>query len=232
VADFDKAKSRFIALLTHQIVSPLATAYTCVSTLRKLAPKLSSQDRESLMQGALDRVVGVQELAKKLLDLAAIQEGRALADCKPVDILEAVRKAVESHADAARAKDIPLLVELPAAASRISADPAGLGIIFGNLLENAIQYSEPGSQVIVSGRAEQGRFLASVRDHGPGIPDQDLPRIFDEFFRGPGAVRTGIAGSGLGLAFVKALVARYGGSICVESQPGRGSTFTVSFPCI
>jgi signal transduction histidine kinase len=229
---FDKAKARFVALLTHQIVSPLATAYTCVSTLRKLAPRLSSQDRESLMQGALDRVVGVQELVKKLLDLAAIQEGRTLADCKAVDIIEAIRKEVESHAEAAEAKDLPLLVELPTAASRIFADPAGLGIIFANLMENAIKYSGRGAQVIVSGRTEQGVFLASVRDHGPGIPDQDLPRIFDEFFRGSSAVRDGAVGSGLGLTFVKALVARYGGSICVESQLGQGSTFTVSFPCI
>jgi signal transduction histidine kinase len=107
-----------------------------------------------------------------------------------------------------------------------------LGIIFANLLENAIQYSERGSEVIVSGRIEQGVFLASVRDHGPGIPDQDLPRIFDEFFRGPSAARNGATGPGLGLTFVKALVARYGGSIYVESQLGQGSTFTVSFPCI
>jgi signal transduction histidine kinase len=229
---FGRAKAKFVALLTHQIVSPLATAYTCVSTLRKLAPRLSSQDRESLMQGALDRVVGVQELAKKLLDLAAIQEGQALADCKAVDIFAALRKEVDRQKEAAEAKDIPLLVELPAAASRIFADLVGLGIIFANLLENAIQYSERGSEVIVSGRIEQGGFLASVRDHGPGIPDQDLPRIFDEFFRGPSAVRNGIVGSGLGLTFVKALVARYGGSIYVESQLGQGSTFTVSFPCI
>jgi signal transduction histidine kinase len=228
---FDRAKARFVALLTHQIVSPLATAYTCVSTLRKLAPRLSSQDRESLMQGALDRVVGVQELAKKLLDLAAIQEGRVLADCKAVDIFAVLRTEVDRQKEAAEAKDIPLLVELPTAASRIFADPAGLGIIFANLLENAIKYSERGSQVIVSGRAEPGGVLASVRDHGPGIPDQDLARIFDEFFRGPSAVRNGAAGAGLGLAFAKALVARYGGSICVESHVGRGSTFTVSFPC-
>ena len=227
-----KARATSAALLTHQIVSPLATAYTCMSTLRKLAPKLSSQDRESLMQGALDRVMGVQELAKKLLDLAAIRDGRALADCKAVDILEAVRKEVESHTEAAEAKDIRLRVELPTTSSHIFADPAGLGIIFGNLLENAIKYSERGSQVIVSGRAGQGAFLTSVRDHGPGIPDQDLPRIFDEFFRGPSAVKNGVAGAGLGLTFVKALVARYDGSICVESRRARGATFTVGFPCI
>jgi signal transduction histidine kinase len=228
----DRAKSRFVALLMHQIVSPLATAHACVSTLAKLGDRLSAEDRDSLMRGALSKVVVVQELAKKLAELTAIREGRALADCAAVDIVSVIRGEAENHRKAAEAGNLRLRVELPASSPRIHADPAGLRIIFANLIENAVKYSGGDADLVISGGVENGFFFASVHDHGPGIPDKDSLRLFDEFFRGAQAVRKGIAGTGLGLAFVKALVTRYGGSVHVESHVGRGSTFTVSFPCI
>jgi signal transduction histidine kinase len=228
----DRAKSRFVALLMHQIVSPLATAHTCVSTLAKLGERLSAQDRDSLMSGALAKVVVVQELAKKLAELMAIRDGRVLADCTTVDIVTVIREEAENHRKAAEAENLRLRVELPAGSPGIHADPAGVRIIFANLIENAVKYSGGNADIVISGGVENGSFFASVRDHGPGIADKDSLRLFDEFFRGPQAVRKGIEGAGLGLAFVKALVTRYGGSVHVESHVGRGSTFTVSFPCV
>ena len=228
----DQEKSRFVALLMHQIISPLATAYTCVSTLAKLGTRIAAQDRDALMQGTLDKVVMVQELARKLLDLTAIQDGRALADCKTVDLVAVIRAEVENHSEAASARNIRLLADLPATPHRVHGDPMGLGIIFANLLENAVKYSRSGTDVLVSGRVEDGTVFAGVRDHGPGISDKDLDRLFDEFYRCADAAKKGIAGSGLGLAFVKALVTRYGGSVHVDSRVGEGSTFTVSFPCV
>jgi len=227
----DRAKSRFVALLMHQIISPLATAYTCVSTLARLGERLSTPDREALAQGALAKVVSVQELSKKLLDLTAVQDGRALADCREVNILEVLRAEVESHRPSARERDIRLRARLPRRPVRVRADPTGLGIIFANLLENAIKYSDGGTEIVVTGRVDGGNFFATVRDHGPGIPEKDLRRLFEEFYRCADAAKRGIAGSGLGLTFVKTLLDRYGGSIHVDSQPGRGSRFTVSFPC-
>ncbi|MGO8705017.1 MAG: two-CW domain-containing protein [Candidatus Brocadiia bacterium] len=228
----DQAKSRFVGLLMHQIVSPLATAHTCVSTLAKLGDRLSAEDRDSLRRGALAKVVVVQDLAKKLAELMAIRDGRALADCTAVDIVAVLREEAESHRKAAEAENLRLRVELPAGSPGIHADPAGLRIIFANLIENAIKYSGGNGDLVISGGVENGSFFASVRDHGPGIADKDSVRVFDEFFRGAQAVRKGVPGSGLGLAFVKALVTRYGGSVHMESRAGQGCTFTVSFPCI
>ena len=216
----DQAKSRFVGLLMHQIVSPLATAHTCVSTLAKLGDRLSAEDRDSLRRGALAKVVVVQDLAKKLAELMAIRDGRALADCTAVDIVAVLREEAESHRKAAEAENLRLRVQLPAGSPGIHADPAGLRIIFANLIENAIKYSGGNGDLVISGGVENGSFFASVRDHGPGIADKDSVRVFDEFFRGAQAVRKGVPGSGLGLAFVKALVTRYGGQ-CPHGKPRR-----------
>jgi len=228
----DRERSRFVALLMHQIVSPLATVYTCVSALVKLKGRVNSENADALMEGALRKVVMVQELAKKLLDLTAIQDGRALADYQDVDAVAIARTEADNHTEVAGVRDVRLIVDLPATTARVRADPTGLGIVFANLIENAIKYSYPSTAVTLSGRVEKDSFFISVRDTGPGIADEDLSHLFDEFFRCPDATRRGIPGSGLGLTFVKALVSRYGGSIHVDSQSGKGTIFTVSFPCV
>lgn len=227
----DRAKSRFVALLMHQIISPLSTVYTCVSTLTKLAGRISADDSTALVQGALSKVLIVQELAKKLLDLAAIQSGRALADLKNVDMIQILHAEMRDHEKEAADKGIHLVAELPAGPFEVCADPTGLSLIFANLLSNAIKYSDSGTEIVVRGRAEEGTFFASVSDQGPGISSEDLDHLFDEFFRCADAAKREIPGSGLGLAFVRTLVARYGGSIHVDSQVGKGSSFTVSFAC-
>jgi len=216
----------------HEIVSPLSTVYACVSTLAKLRESISQADRDALIQGALGKVVSVQELAKKLLDLAAIQEGRALADLQDVAVVEVIRDEVENRKDEAGQKSIRLRTTLPRTTPRLRADRTGLGLIFANLLSNAIKYSDRETDIVVSGRVEKNTFFTSVTDHSPGIPPQDLHRLFDEFFRCASAAKKGIPGSGLGLTFVRTLVSRYGGSVHVDSQLGQGSTFTVSFPCV
>ena len=228
----DRAKSRFVALLMHQIVSPLSTAYTCVTTFAKLGHRIDPEQRDSLIRGALSKVHTVQDLAKKLLDLSAIQEGRALGELEDVDIVELIRAEVENHHEAAREREIRLRLRMPTTSVRIHADPTGLGIVFANLLGNAIKYSAPRTSVSVAGRAEAGVFSASVRDQGDGIASEDLPRLFDEFFRCADVAKKEIPGSGLGLTFVKTLVSRYGGSVRAESRPGKGTSFTVSFPCV
>jgi signal transduction histidine kinase len=228
----DQEKWRFVALLAHQIISPLATAYTCISTLAKLSGRLSCEESSALVRGALDKVVAVQELTKKLLDLNAIQDGQALADIVDVRIVDVIRGQVNSRQEAARAKNIRLIDSLPDVTCSVRADPTGLATIFAHLLENAITYSPSGTDIVVSGGVENDVFCGSVRDRGPGIRHEDIAHLFDEFFRCADAATKGTAGSGLGLSFVRALATRYGGTIQVDSQLGQGSTFTVSFPCV
>jgi signal transduction histidine kinase len=147
-----------------------------------------------------------------------------------VDIVGILREGTNDYEKEAADKDIRLHAELPAGACEVYADSAGLSLIFANLLSNAIKYSDAGTEIAVRGRADEGTFFASVCNQGPGISSEDLDHLFDEFFRCADAAKGEILGSGLGLAFVRTLVARYGGSIHVDIQVTRGSTFTVSFP--
>ena len=119
-------------------------------------------------------------------------------------------------------------VNIGAISGPIFCDPYLLDHIFTNLLSNAVKYSPDGCKIEVKGWMEDEQFLVSIRDHGIGISDNDVPRIFERFFRT--STLTGIAGTGIGLYLVKQLVELHGGSIEVESVEGEGSTFTVRLP--
>src|SRR5262249_11231282 len=105
-----------------------------------------------------------------------------------------------------------------------------LGQLLDNLVENACKYSEPGTPITVGARGEPGTVSLSVEDHGSGIPAEDLPRIFEPFYRAESARRLGHPGVGLGLAVARRIAAMHGGTITVESEPCQGSLFVVCLP--
>jgi signal transduction histidine kinase len=121
-------------------------------------------------------------------------------------------------------RGVALSVDLPEDSPWILADRLRLGIVFTNLLNNALKHTPPGGQVILSGREESGEVLFSVEDTGEGIPEGNLPHIFQKFFRVPGYEEQGT--SGLGLAIVKEIVEGHGSNIKVDSSLGKGTRFT------
>jgi signal transduction histidine kinase len=227
----DRAKSKFVSMLVHEIVSPLATVYTCVSALERLRETLSPTDGRALAQGALSKVLSVQELAKDLLELLAVENGHALAGVEEVNVSDIIAAEAANHATAAEARGMRIVLVLPREPVIVRADPEGISLIFRHLIDNAVKYADAGTSVTVEGRVKNGSFEGTVRDCGPGISPECLSRVFDEFFRCAGAVRKSIPGSGLGLALVKALSLRYGGTVTARSSPGEGAVFTVALPC-
>jgi signal transduction histidine kinase len=228
---FDKAKSRFVALLMHHITSPLATIACSLQALAQLGQKLGEDDRRELIENSLNRINSVQELSRKLLDLAAIRSGTSLANLRPVRPIEAMRQEVEARAAMAREKGVEIVVTDRGGDAAVDADPDGLRLVFGNLLNNAIKYSAgPVKRVDVVVTADRTHVCASVRDRGIGIPPEEQTRIFEEFHRGSNVAEAHAPGFGLGLAMVKELVERYHGHIDVESAPGHGTTFAVALP--
>jgi signal transduction histidine kinase len=138
-----------------------------------------------------------------------------------------VERAVDLYRDVADAKDVTLDVTTTADAM-VSGDRTRLEQVAANLIDNAVKYTPAGESVDVHVHAENGHGVLRVHDTGPGIPVDELPRIWTRLFRGDASRAE--RGLGLGLSLVKAIVEAHGGTVAVESEPGNGSTFTVSLP--
>ena len=229
LAEIDAAKSRFIHVATHELRSPIATAQSLVRTVLKgYAGSLSEQQQEIISRIAR-RLDFLESMVNDLLDFAASKAPELEEEEGPVALNASVGRAALLLQPRAEEKGIDLTVQPCREELAVWATEEGLDRIFTNLIGNAVKYTPPGGKVIVSlGRlGNQGRV--KVADTGIGIPADALPHLFEEFYRAPNA-RQFAVGTGLGLAIVKELVERYGGKIEVESQEGKGSTFTVTFP--
>jgi two-component system phosphate regulon sensor histidine kinase PhoR len=168
----------------------------------------------------------LQDMVTVFLDLERLGAGHWDGEAGPIDISTLVKARLEVLEAAAGARGLSVASEL-ADGCRITGVTALVDRVVDNLVGNAIKYSRPGDQIEVEVRRDEDRAILTVRDHGPGIPKESLGRIFDRFYRVPGS---GSAGAGLGLALVKEVVDWHGGCMTIESEPGVGSTFSVSLP--
>lgn len=162
-----------------------------------------------------------------LMDISEAESGAMQLQRERVALGDVVARAVDLYRDLAEARGVTLKAEV-ARAVTVMADRTRLEQVAANLIDNAVKYTPAGGRVDITVERDNGRALLRVRDTGPGIPADDLPRIWDRLFRGDTS-RTE-RGLGLGLSLVKAIVEAHGGSVGVESEPGRGSTFTVAMP--
>jgi len=176
-------------------------------------------------------VTRATRLAEQLLALARSEpDGREAAGTVNLDSL--LHDCVAAYAPLAQGRGVDLGIEASEAAS-VSGDLEALRVLFNNLIDNATKYTPSGGKVDVCVRNLDGHAVVQIGDSGPGIPAEERDRVFDRFYRvGSGAnrVRTDVAGSGLGLAIVKHVAANHNGTIRLWSQPGTGSTFTLSIP--
>jgi two-component system, OmpR family, sensor histidine kinase MprB len=206
-----RAQTRLVADASHELRTPLTSLRTNVEVLLR-AESLAPEERARMLEEIRFQAEELTELVGDLLDLSRIEE----AQPEPVALDELVESAVERTRRTAGVD-----VETQLEPTTIRGVPVRLERAIGNLLDNAAKWSPPGSRVEVLLR--QGEL--TVRDHGPGIDPDDLPRVFDRFYRAPGA--RGVPGSGLGLAIVRQVVEEHGGSVTAENDPAGGARFRV-----
>lgn len=173
-------------------------------------------------------------LVEDLRELALAEAGQLRLERKPVDLVALARAAINSFAPAAEASHITLELMLPPALDGVSlhvtGDPDRLAQVVRNLLSNALQHTPSGGRVSVRLEPAEKQVRLIVSDTGSGIAPEDLPHIFDRFYRGDKSRSRRGGGAGLGLAIARQLVLAHGGTITVHSQPGQGATFTVTLP--
>jgi signal transduction histidine kinase len=228
----DEMKTQFVRVVTHELRSPVSGAQSLLrAVVRDLAGGLNDLQRDVLRRLS-DRLDVLQMLINDLLDLAAGKVEGLETELTPVSVEMAVMGVVEQLSSQAGEKGIDLRVNYVPRALTVMASEEGLGRIFVNLIGNAVKYTPAGGQVSVDLRQRGDEVVVTVTDTGVGIPESDLPHLFEEFFRASNVKRAGITGTGLGLAIVKSLVERYKGRIAVHSKVGEGTTFTVMLPLV
>ncbi len=218
----DALKSEFVSTVSHDLRSPL-TLMRGYSSMVANVGAVNNQQQE-LLDKIQASVARMTKLVDDLLDLGRIETGIGLS-LEAVEIASVLQEVLTNFRPLALNKQVALEVQLGSKMSPVQADPILLRQAIGNLVDNAIKYSQPGGRVLVRADQIEGRQIIQVQDSGVGIASADQPRLFEKFFRvGEGK------GAGLGLAIVKSIVEQHHGRVSVESRLGRGSTFTIAVP--
>ncbi len=165
---------------------------------------------------------------ENLLNLAQLEAGSRQLDLQPESPQELLHAAAEAIRPRAEDKGVEVQIDALASLPLVSVDAARLGTALGNLLENALAYTDRGGRITLSAAAGPGTVTLAVADTGAGIPPEHLPHVFEKFFRVPGQSRAG--GTGLGLAIVHEVIIAHGGTITCASEPGHGTVFEITLP--
>lgn len=215
-----------ILAVRHELRSPLTSLEGFTKVLADRWDRVDDETKRDLFGQVRHDAHRVARLVQELLDATRLETGRLVLQRRPVELPGLVARVVERvgqvHPDA------EVAVAFAEGFPRVPADPDRLEQVFTNLVENAVKYASP-TGIRVEGRAGDDRVTVSVSDEGPGIPAVDLPRVFERFFRRDQAKPSG---TGLGLWISRGLVEAHGGRLGVTSQPGQGSTFTVTLPTV
>ena len=222
----DAVRRDFVANASHELKTPSASIRAAAETIRTavvedpaVVPRFAEQIEAEAIR--LSRIV------EDLLDLSRLETGSELAG--EVEMGTLVREEAARLHDAAERAGIGLTVDAGDAPT-VRGSARDLALLVRNLVDNAIRYTRPGGSVEVRLSADGNQVALSVRDTGIGIPTRDLPRIFERFYRVDRARSRETGGTGLGLSIVKHVAENHGGGVTVESELGRGSTFTVRLP--
>lgn len=225
----NEERAAFTRAATHELRAPVAASLALVRTIEQGYVDNLSPLQTVVMQRVGDRLDGLRELIDDLLDFAASREvSLAAQPPEPVDLGAALDSAVERERPVADEKGVTLDI-LPRPDVRVLAGDPGLTMVMSNLLNNAIKYTPAGGSVRVQVAVDPpaGQAIVAVQDTGIGIPANELPRVFEEFYRASNAKSSRIVGTGIGLAAVRATVDHYRGTIALESVEGQGTTVTV-----
>jgi two-component system sensor histidine kinase KdpD len=217
----DVLKTALLRAVSHDLRSPLTAISAAAGALG--SPTLDTDQRSELTDVITTETARLTRLVEDLLDLSRLESGTAEPRPEPSSIEE----VVDAAARAPSLRDARLDIELDDDLPPVQADPVQLERVLSNLLENAVRYSSNGEPVAVRASTTGTRLQLRITDHGPGIAADDLERIFEPFYRAPGAAGRG---SGLGLAIAKGFVDGNGGRLWARSLPGQGATFTIDLP--
>jgi two-component system, OmpR family, phosphate regulon sensor histidine kinase PhoR len=217
----------FVSNISHELRTPLASLKALTETLQDGALEDPPAARRFIDQIQTE-VDALSQMVTELLELSRIESGRLALDLRPVapeDLLNSARRRMSLQAERAR---LDLRVECAEDLPKVRMDVQRMEQVLVNLIHNAVKFTHPGGEIVLFAEAGPGEVRFAVRDTGIGIPSEDVPRIFERFYRVDKS-RSG-SGTGLGLSIAKHIVEAHKGRIWAESIEGQGSTFTFTLP--
>jgi signal transduction histidine kinase len=219
-------RNDFLASISHELRTPLTyiKGYTDIIHKRKL----SREEQENYLKIILEETNRLSVLIKELFELAKFDQNTFVIQKKRIDLQEFLTKIELKLSPAFFEKNMSLQVTCPDHVF-LSADPIRLEQIFLNLLDNAMKYSQDGSKTLLKVSKRNSNLHITISDNGKGIPEKDIPHIFDRFYRVDKSRTRALGGSGLGLAIVKELVHAHDGTITVKSEEHTGTEFEIMF---
>lgn len=230
-----RMKSRLLTLAAHQLRTPLTAIKWILYNLEQSDYGTLSKEQANAVKKGIVSVKRMIHLITSLLEVTSIEEGRFGYHIGPVSMKQLAQESIAEQVGLAESKGVKVEFLTEDVFPETLADREKMRLVVDNLITNAIVYTPSGKKVAVSLKTEEGErgkkmLVLSVRDEGIGMTQDEQKKLFTRFFRGNEAIQMHMEGSGLGLFITKKIVEHHGGTISVESEKGKGSTFTVTIP--
>jgi two-component system phosphate regulon sensor histidine kinase PhoR len=224
----DRVRRDFVANVSHELRTPLTAVRGYVEALMEEPP--SPEQRRKFLE-VIERQTGrMERLVRDLLRLARLDAQQETAELHSLELASLFRSVAADLADTIERQKVAVEIDVESAAAVVEADPTKLHDALRNLIENAVNYSPEGGRIELRARLDGGQIILTVGDRGPGVPESDLGRVFERFYRVDKSRTRDPGGTGLGLSIVRHLVELHGGRVRAGNRPDGGAIFTISLP--
>ena len=227
----DALRREMVAQVSHDLRTPLASLRGYLETLTLKAESLPQEERDEYLNAALSQSEALSRLVNALFELAKLDACEAPPQREPFNIAELVQDVIQKYQPGAKQQRIQLDYARDGESIWVNADIGLMERVFDNLIENALQHTPAGGEVAVTLRTDNTSLHVAIRDTGKGITEQDLPRVFDRFYRGKRS-GGGKGHVGLGLAIVKRVLELHGIAATIDSAPDSGTTIGFDMPLV
>ncbi|OGI25190.1 MAG: hypothetical protein A3J76_03275 [Candidatus Moranbacteria bacterium RBG_13_45_13] len=229
--EVDNVKSEFVSVAAHQLRTPLTGIKWSYTTLLEKDTGPLNKVQKEIVEKGLETIDYAISVINDLLNTARLEEGKTGFNFTVQPIGPIIQEIVSQHKAVIEEKKIEFIVDVPLSSSfSFKFDKERIAIVFDNILANAVKYTPPGGKVSIKSFRSEKSIQFKISDTGIGIPKKDLDKVFSKFFRSKNAVGFQTSGSGLGLYVAKNIVEKHGGSVEVESEERKGTTFTITLP--
>ncbi len=226
IREREKLQTALLNSISHDLRTPLVSITGALSSLLQDFSSIDAETRKELLETAYEESGHLNQLVGNLLDMTRVEAGALKMKTKPCELRDVIGASLHLLKDKLEKRDIQ--IHIPRVLPEMLLDFTLMMRVFVNLIDNAMKYSAPGTPIEITAKLLENKVKIEVKDRGLGIPEEDLVRIFDKFYR---AVKPRqITGTGLGLSICKGIVEAHGGQIFAENNPDKGATLTVILP--